>query len=83
MKAADEAGDTWSAAVVPEISEYEVLRTEDGEEVSRETQRATDKLTAAQQVNAEDTTTQQIAAEVTEAQAQAAKAYEDFKKYYL
>ena len=83
MKAADEAGDTWSAAVVPEISEYEVLRTEDGEEVSRETQRAIDKLTAAQQVNAEDTTTQQIAAEVTEAQAQAAKAYEDFKKYYL
>ena len=83
MKAADEAGDTWSAAVVPEISEYEVLRTEDGEEVSRETQRATDKLTAAQQGKAEDTTTQQITAEATEAQAQAAKAYEDFKKYYL
>ena len=65
MKAADEAGDTWSAAVVPEISEYDVIKTEDGEEVSRETQRATDKLTAAQQVNAEDTTAQQIAATVT------------------
>lgn len=83
MKAVVEAGDTWSAAVVPEISEYEVIEGENGEKISREAQRAADKLTAAQQVTAEDTTAQQITTEVTEAQAQAAKAYEDFKKYYL
>lgn len=83
MKAADEAGDTWSAAVVPEISEYEVLRTEDGEEVSRETQRATDKLTAAQQVNAEDTTTQQIAATVTAEQKEAEDRAARGRAYYF
>ena len=83
MKAADEAGDTWSQATVPQISEYDVIRGENGEKISREAQRAADKLTAAQQVTAEDTTAQQITTEVTEAQAQAAKAYEDFKKYYL
>lgn len=83
MKAADEAGDTWSAAVVPEISEYEVLRTEDGEEVSRETQRATDKLTAAQQVNAEDTIPQQIAATVTAEQKEAEDRAARGRAYYF
>ena len=83
MKAADEAGDTWSAAVVPEISEYEVIKTEDGEEVSRETQRATDKLTAAQQVNAEDTTTQQIAATVTAEQKEAEDRAARGRAYYF
>lgn len=83
MQAVDEAGDTWSQATVPQISEYDVIRGENGEKISREAQRAADKLTAAQQVTAEDTTAQQITTEVTEAQAQAAKAYEDFKKYYL
>lgn len=83
MKAADEAGDTWSAAVVPEIGEYDVIKTEDGEEVSRETQRATDKLTAAQQVNAEDTTTQQIAATVTAEQKEAEDRAARGRAYYF
>lgn len=83
MKAADEAGDTWSAAVVPEISEYDVIKTEDGEEVSRETQRATDKLTAAQQVTAEDTTTQQIAATVTAEQKEAEDRAARGRAYYF
>ena len=83
MKAADEAGETWSKAVVPEISEYEVIKTEDGEEVSRETQRATDKLTAAQQVNAEDTTTQQIAATVTAEQKEAEDRAARGRAYYF
>ena len=83
MKAADEAGDTWSAAVVPEISEYDVIKTEDGEEVSRETQRATDKLTAAQQVNAEDTTAQQIAATVTAEQKEAEDRAARGRAYYF
>lgn len=83
MKAADEAGETWSKAVVPEISEYEIIKTEDGEEVSRETQRATDKLTAAQQVNAEDTTTQQIAAAVTTEQKEADARAARGRSYYF
>lgn len=83
MKAADEAGETWSKAVVPEISEYDVIKTEDGEEVSRETQRATDKLTAAQQVNAEDTTTQQIAATVTAEQKEAEDRAARGRAYYF
>ena len=83
MKAADEAGETWSKAVVPEISEYEIIKTEDGEEVSRETQRATDKLTAAQQVNAEDTTTQQIAAAVTAEQKEAEDRAARGRAYYF
>lgn len=83
MKAADEAGETWSKAVVPEISEYEIIKTEDGEEVSRETQRATDKLTAAQQVNAEDTTTQQIAATVTAEQKEAEDRAARGRAYYF
>lgn len=83
MKAADEAGETWSKAVVPEIGEYEIIKTEDGEEVSRETQRATDKLTAAQQVNAEDTTTQQIAATVTAEQKEAEDRAARGRAYYF
>lgn len=83
MKAADEAGETWSKAVVPEISEYQTYKDDDGNEVTPAQQRAADKLTAAQQVTAGDNSAQQITTEVTEAQAQAAKAYEDFKKYYL
>lgn len=83
MKAADEAGDTWSAAVVPEISEYEIIKTEDGEEVSRETQRATDKLTAAHQVTAEDTTAQQIAAAVTDEQREAEARAARGRAYYF
>lgn len=83
MRDADEAGDTWSKAVVPEISEYEVIKTEDGEEVSRETQRAADKLTAAQQVTAEDTTAQQIAAAVTDEQREAEARAARGRAYYF
>ena len=83
MRDADEAGDTWSKAVVPEISEYEVIKTEDGEEVSRETQRAADKLTAAQQVTAGDTTAQQIAAAVTDEQREAEARAARGRAYYF
>lgn len=54
MKAVAEAGDTWSAAVVPEIGAYTDEKDEDGEVVSTAAeQRAMDKLTAAQQIKAD------------------------------
>lgn len=68
MKAADEAGETWSKAVVPEISEYQTYKDDDGNEVTPAQQRAADKLTAAQQVTAGDNSAQQIAAAVTDEQ---------------
>ena len=83
MKAADEAGDTWSAAVVPEISEYDVIKTEDGEEVSREAQWAADKLGAAQQVTAGDNSAQQIAAAVTDEQREAEARAARGRAYYF
>lgn len=83
MKAVVEAGDTWSAAVVPEISEYEVIEGEDGEKISREAQRAADKLGAAQQVAAEDTTGQQIAAAVTTEQKEADARAARGRAYYF
>lgn len=83
MKAADEVGDIWSKAVVPEVSEYEVIKTEDGEEVSREAQRAADKLTAAQQVTAEDTAAQQIADAVTSEQKEAEARAARGRAYYF
>lgn len=83
MKAADEAGETWSKAVVPEISEYQTYKDDDGNEVTPAQQRATDKLTAAQQVNAEDTTTQQIAATVTAEQKEAEDRAARGRAYYF
>ena len=54
MKVVAEAGDTWSAAVVPEIGAYTDEKDEDGEVVSTAAeQRAMDKLTAAQQIKAD------------------------------
>lgn len=54
MKAIAEAGDTWSAAIVPEIGAYTDEKDEDGEVVSTAAeQRAMDKLTAAQQIKAD------------------------------
>ena len=54
MKSVAEAGDTWSAAVVPEIGAYTDEKDEDGEVVSTAAeQRAMDKLTAAQQIKAD------------------------------
>lgn len=77
MKAVVEAGDTWSAAVVPEIGEYQTYKDDDGNEVTPAQQRAEDKLTAAQQVTADSNEAQQIADAVTseqkEAEARAAK----------
>ena len=51
MKAVAEAGDTWSAAVVPEIGAYTDEKDEDGEVVSTAAQqRAEDKMKSAKQV---------------------------------
>ena len=51
MKAVVEAGDTWSAAVVPEIGAYTDEKDEDGEVVSTAAQqRAEDKLESAKQI---------------------------------
>ena len=51
MKAVAEAGDTWSAAVVPEIGAYTDEKNEDGEVVSTAAQqRAEDKLESAKQI---------------------------------
>ena len=51
MKVVAEAGDTWSAAVVPEIGAYTDEKDEDGEVVSTAAQqRAEDKLESAKQI---------------------------------
>lgn len=51
MKAVAEAGDTWSAAVVPEIGAYTDEKNEDGEVVSTAAQqRAEDKMKSAKQI---------------------------------
>lgn len=83
MTAAKEAGEKWSAQIVPEIGAYEVIKNEDGEEVSREQQRAEDKLTAAQQVETDTREAEKIAAAVTAEQVRAAASYSGFEKYYL
>lgn len=83
MKAADEAGDTWSAAVVPEISEYQTYKDDDGNEVTPAQQRAADKLTAAQQVTAGDNSAQQIAAAVTDEQREAEARAARGRAYYF
>ena len=83
MRAADEAGETWSKAVVPEISEYQTYKDDDGNEVTPAQQRAADKLTAAQQVTAEDTTAQQIAASVTDEQREAEARAAKGRAYYF
>ena len=83
MKAVVEAGDTWSAAVVPEVGTYEVIKTEDGKEVSREQQRTEDKLTAAQMVETDSGEAERLAASITAEQGRAAASYADFERYYL
>lgn len=83
MKAVVEAGDTWSAAVVPEINEYDVIEGEDGEKISREAQRAADKLGAAQQVTADSNEAQQIAAAVTAEQKEAEDRAARGRAYYF
>ena len=83
MKAADEAGETWSKAVVPEISEYQTYKDDDGNEVTPAQQRAADKLTAAQQVTAGDSSAQQIAAAVTDEQREAEARAARGRAYYF
>ena len=83
MKAADEAGETWSKAVVPEISEYQTYKDDDGNEVTPAQQRAADKLTAAQQVTAGDNSAQQIAATVTAEQKEAEDRAARGRAYYF
>ena len=83
MKAADEAGETWSKAVVPEISEYQTNKDDDGNEVTPAQQRAADKLTAAQQVTAGDNSAQQIAATVTDEQREAEARAARGRAYYF
>lgn len=83
MKAADEAGDTWSAAVVPEIGEYQTYKDDDGNEVTPAQQRAEDKLTAAQQVTADSNEAQQIADAVTSEQKEAEARAARGRAYYF
>lgn len=83
MKAADEAGDTWSAAVVPEIGEYQAYKDDDGNEVTPAQQRAEDKLTAAQQVTADSNEAQQIADAVTSEQKEAEARAARGRAYYF
>ena len=85
MKAVDNAGEKWAAQIVPEISEYKPYKDEDtGEEVTAAEQRAQDKLTAAQMIEAEDTATaedeaRRMGAEMAEANRKAA---EGLKHYF-
>ena len=85
MEAVDEAGEKWASQVVPEIAEYEPYKDEDtGEEVTAAEQRAQDKLTAAQMVEAEDTSAAEDEARRMGAEmAEAARRVADGLKYYL
>lgn len=83
MKAVVEAGDTWSAAVVPEIGEYQTYKDDDGNEVTPAQQRAEDKLTAAQQVTADSNEAQQIADAVTSEQKEAEARAARGRAYYF
>ena len=84
IKELDEVVDKLDATTVPEIREYEPIKTDDGTEISPAQQRAEDKDTAARQVTAEDTTAQEdLIAEARERAEADRKAAEDLKRYYL
>ena len=83
MKAVTEAGERWSVDFVPEITAFEPVKTEDGEEITPEQQRAEAVKDAAQRVGVSDTTAEQMAQRITQGQAEADRRAAEGLKHYL
>lgn len=83
MNAVTEAGTRWSVDFVPEITAFEPVKTEDGEEITPEQQRAEAVKDAAQRVGVSDTTAEQMAQRITQEQAEADRRAAEGLKHYL
>ena len=84
MKAVVEAGDTWSAAVVPEIGAYTDEKDEDGEVVSTAAQqRAEDKLESAKQIQTDSGEAVALARKLGKDAAQGTEGMVSGLEYYL
>lgn len=84
MKAVAEAGDTWSAAVVPEIGAYTDEKDEDGEVVSTAAQqRAEDKLESAKQIQTDSGEAVALARKLGKDAAQGTEGMVPGLEYYL
>ena len=83
MKAITEAATRWSVDFVPEITAFEPVKTEDGEEITPEQQRAEAVKDAAQRVGVSDTTAEQLTQHVTQEQAEADRRAAEGLKHYL
>ena len=83
MNAVTEAGTRWSVDFVPEITAFEPVKTEDGEEITPEQQRAEAVKDAAQRVGVSDTTAEQTAQRITQEQAEADRRAAEGLKHYL
>lgn len=83
MNAVTEAGTRWSVDFVPEITAFEPVKTEDGEEITPEQQRAEAVKDAAQRVGVSDTTAEQMAQRITQEQAEADRRAVEGLKHYL
>ena len=83
MKAMSEAATRWSTAFVPEITAFEPVKTDDGEEITPEQQRAEAVKDAAQRVGVSDTTAEQLTQHVTQEQADADRRAAEGRKFYF
>ena len=83
MNAVTEAGTRWSVDFVPEITAFEPVKTDDGEEITPEQQRAEAVKDAAQRVGVSDTTAEQLTQHVTQEQADADRRAAEGRKFYL
>ena len=83
MNAVTEAGTRWSVDFVPEIAAFEPVKTEDGEEITPEQQRAEAVKDAAQRVGVSDTTAEQTAQRITQEQAEADRRAAEGRKFYF
>ena len=83
MNTVSEAGERWSVDFVPEITAFEPVKTDDGEEITPEQQRAEAVKDAAQRVGVSDTTAEQLTQHVTQEQADADRRAAEGLKHYL
>lgn len=83
MNAVTEAGTRWSVDFVPEITAFEPVKTEDGEEITPEQQRAEAVKDAVQRVGVSDTTAEQLTQRITQEQAEADRRAAEGLKHYL
>ena len=83
MNTVSEAGERWSVDFVPEITAFEPVKTDDGEEITPEQQRAEAVKDAALRVGVSDTTAEQTAQRITQEQAEADRRAAEGLKHYL